>query len=157
MSASRLRNAPFLLLPLFVLLFAIAPFLPGCASQRPLDPAGPYQADALLFSADLVIGEIGDTIMLIEDVAARNPQVAAKPEVAEVLAKIHRVRDGVVDRKPNGLPEDYEVEAILLMARDAYADAKTQANAEGVNKALQLGKALLVQARQLLPAFVSEK
>lgn len=125
--------------------------LAGCASpgDRPLEVSGPYQGDYVLWTADVLIDDIGDAIEQVDALAARNPAVAARPEVAKVLAEIRRQRDGVVERNADGTIKSSETYALLITARDFYKTARTQAAMSDLQSKSVLARAILEQARNL--------
>lgn len=119
-----------------------------CVSNRPLDPAGPYNGDTLLARYDEVLLQVEAAIDDVIAFADRNPQaVATKPGLAEAVAKIRAEVDGVAN--------DNETLTRLLLARNAYLAAKTAANGEALEGAMRNARTLLETARSLLPLIVA--
>jgi hypothetical protein len=140
---------------LYTLLF-IGLVAGGCVSKEvSLDPAGPYQGDAVLWTADKVIVQVDDMITLVNEFALRNPAVAQRGDMKAAIERINKLRDGVVERNANGTIKDFEVLAILIVARDAYAVARDQLHATEVQTKADVALLMLEQVRQLLPLFVS--
>lgn len=142
------------LLVCFAAVVGIGLSMTGCQSNRTLDPSGPYMGDHVLYQVDGLIIDINEGIKLVNEVAARNPGVAARPEVAEVLAKVRRLQDGIVERRADGTIESFESLALLIVARDAYAAVKSQATAQELMDRSTIARAILNEARALLPLFV---
>ena len=118
-----------------------------CPNQRPLDPAGAYQGDRLLWEIDGVIVNVRDVFKDVIALADRNPAaVAANPRLAEGVAKIR------AELTPPALPSETLVK--LYAVRDAYNLAKTATNAEAVRSELVTARTVLQTARNLLPLFV---
>jgi hypothetical protein len=129
----------------------------GCVSpeNRQLEASGPYQGDFVLWAADSLIVDIGDAIVEVEKLAERNPAVAARPDVAKILAEIHRQRDGVVERNSDGTISTHEVYALLILSRDAYAAAKTSANASDLQSKTVLARSILMEAKRLAAIIIT--
>jgi hypothetical protein len=121
--------------------------LGGCQS-RPLDPAGPYRGDAVLYHADGVIIQVAEVYQTFAGLAARNPGVVANSATIRGLVEW-------VERELDGEPRPDELLAQMIAARDAYAAAPTAENATKLQGALSKGRAMLEHVRTLLPALVA--
>lgn len=150
------RPSSFLATILFGVIVGLFAFT-GCQSNRDLDPTGPYASDGFLWAMDGLILDIGNVIKEVEGLAARNPAVlAANPSLAESVAKIHRQRDGVIERNPDGSIASHETYAMLVAARDAYKDVRDQARAQELQERAKVARLFLEQARALIPLFFAQ-
>lgn len=126
--------------PLFaVSLFALcAVFLTACPStQRTLDPAGPYAGDLFLYTVDGLIVDFDRTCDDVLALAERNPQaLATQPALAAMVEKIR------AERREWLRP--------VIIARDAYATARTPAAARDLAATVDALRLVLEQLRPFL-------
>jgi len=123
----------------------------GCGiftGQRTLDPAGPYQGDAILWAADGLIIEVRDAYGTVQNLAARNPDVVANSAALSQLVQR-------VERELDGRYEPDELLPNLVKYRDAYAAIPVETNATPLQAQVSIARVLLDQTRTLIPALVA--
>jgi hypothetical protein len=123
----------------------------GCgifSGPRTLDPAGPYQGDAILWAADGLIVEVRDAYGTVQNLAARNPDVVAhSAALSQLLLRVERELDGRY--------EPDEVLPNLVKYRDAYAAIPVETNAAPLQAQVSIARVLLDQTRDLIPALLA--
>lgn len=118
----------------------------GCAT-RDLDPIGPYQKNAMLWTTDGVIVEVRDAYGVLLNLADRNPDVVANSaQLQQVVTRIRAELDG--EYQPD------EILPNLVKARDAYASRPAADTATALEDKLSIARVLLDQARDLIPALL---
>lgn len=117
-------NFTFLVPLLFLLI------IEGCGT---LDPAGPYQGDKALYSADVLLATSYDTIdsFLVWETKARG--TPACPKAATQAA------DALRKDAPKAFSDAWA-------AREAYASVKNDANSTALQKTLSVVRSLLTIA-----------